>query len=193
MSIASELITTYNKAQRFRKLFASSRSFHCKSLPAQKTFVYDKLFKLIPCKLVPVYVQSLHFSISTFLKTDCKTMCKGDKRTLNVYYKDILEAQKNNTLIIDVREQSEIDETGKLPGSIHIPMGDVTNTLTSLSDKDFRDKFTRDKPSKDTKIILSCRSGKRSGIVQEEMQKLGYENTYNYVGGWLDWENNQKV
>lgn len=66
-------------------------------------------------------VQSLHFSISTFLKTDCKTMCKGDKRTLNVYYKDILEAQKNNTLIIDVREQSEIDETGKLPGSIHIP------------------------------------------------------------------------
>lgn len=56
-----------------------------------------------------------------------------------------------------------------------VPVGDVTNTLTSLSDKDFRDKFTRDKPSKDTKIILSCRSGKRSGIVQEEMQKLGYE------------------
>lgn len=49
-------------------------------------------------------------------------MCEGDKKALNLYYNDILEAQKDDSvLIIDVREQSEIDETGKLPGSIHIP------------------------------------------------------------------------
>lgn len=65
---------------------------------------------------------TLHFSTSKSLKTDCNTMCEGDKKALNLYYNDILEAQKDdNVLIIDVREQSEIDETGKLPGSIHIP------------------------------------------------------------------------
>lgn len=43
-----------------------------------------------------------------------------EKPTVN--YEELLEAQKDNSiLIIDVREQSEIDKTGKLPGSIHIP------------------------------------------------------------------------
>lgn len=118
----------------------------------------------------------------------------SDKRSLDVDYNGILKAQKDSSvLIIDVREKEEIDETGKLPGSIHIPMGEVANTLLRLSEKDFKEKFNREKPSKDTKIILSCRSGKRSSMVQEEIQKLGYQNAYNYVGGWLDWENNQKV
>lgn len=39
-----------------------------------------------------------------------------------VDYNQLLEAQKNDKiLIIDVREDSEIEETGKLPASIHIP------------------------------------------------------------------------
>ncbi|XP_076393691.1 rhodanese domain-containing protein CG4456 isoform X2 [Megachile rotundata] len=121
-------------------------------------------------------------------------MSEGKTSTFNLNYTDILEAQKDDSiLIIDVREKEEIDETGKLPGSIHIPMGEVSNTLMNLSEQDFKERFDKKKPSKDTKIILSCRSGKRSGIVQEELQKFGYENAYNYVGGWLDWESNQKV
>ncbi|XP_076670606.1 thiosulfate sulfurtransferase/rhodanese-like domain-containing protein 3 isoform X2 [Andrena cerasifolii] len=119
-------------------------------------------------------------------------MCEGDKKALNVYYKDILEAQKDDSVfIIDVREESEIDETGKLPGSIHIPMGTVAAALTNLSEADFKAIFDKEKPLKNTKIILSCRSGTRSAMVQDEIQKLGYNNVYNYVGGWLDWESNQ--
>ncbi|XP_014610963.1 PREDICTED: heat shock protein 67B2-like [Polistes canadensis] len=114
-------------------------------------------------------------------------------KSLIVNYDGILKAQKDESiLIIDVREPSEINETGKLPSSIHIPMGDVTNTLTNISTEDFVKKFNKSKPDNDTKIILSCRSGKRSGMVQEELQKIGYKNVYNYVGGWLDWESNQK-
>lgn len=54
-------------------------------------------------------------------------------------------------------------------------MGNVTSTLTNLSEEDFVKKFNKSKPNNDTKIILSCRSGKRSGMVQEELQKIGYE------------------
>ncbi|KOC65204.1 Heat shock protein 67B2 [Habropoda laboriosa] len=108
-------------------------------------------------------------------------MSADGKKSLNVHYNDILKAQNDTSvLIIDVREKEEIDETGKLPGSIHIPMGEVANTLLSLTEKDFKNKFDKTKPSKDTKIILSCRSGKRSGMVQEEIQKLGYEK-YSYA------------
>lgn len=56
-----------------------------------------------------------------------------------------------------------------------IIVGDVANTLLSFSEKDFKERFKKEKPTKNTKIILSCRSGKRSGMVQEEIQKLGYE------------------
>lgn len=52
---------------------------------------------------------------------------------------------------------------------------DVANTLLNLSKEDFKERFKKGKPTKNTKIILSCRSGKRSGMVQEEIRKLGYK------------------
>ena len=39
----------------------------------------------------------------------------------NVGHEDILKAQQDKTVMFDVREDGEIQETGKLPGSIHIP------------------------------------------------------------------------
>ncbi|XP_008206288.1 rhodanese domain-containing protein CG4456 isoform X1 [Nasonia vitripennis] len=116
----------------------------------------------------------------------------GQGDNLKVNYDELLKAQKDESiLIIDVREDSEIQETGKLPGSIHIPMGEVTNVLTNTTSHEFEQKFSKKKPDKDTKIILSCRSGRRSASVQSEIQKLGYNNAYNYEGGWLDWESKQ--
>ncbi|XP_053982204.1 thiosulfate sulfurtransferase/rhodanese-like domain-containing protein 3 [Hylaeus volcanicus] len=195
MSSARELIMTYSKIRQFCRPFVSFRSFRYDSYIIQKNFLYDKLLKITSHTVFPVHDRStLCFSTSTYFKSDSNTMCEGDTKELNVYYKDILKAQNDDdVLIIDVREQSEIDETGKLPGSIHIPMGDVSNALLNLSEKDFKERFNKEKPTKDTRVILSCRSGKRSGMILEEMQRLGYHNVYNYVGGWLDWESNQKV
>ncbi|CAG5107529.1 Similar to Tstd3: Thiosulfate sulfurtransferase/rhodanese-like domain-containing protein 3 (Mus musculus) [Cotesia congregata] len=116
---------------------------------------------------------------------------QGDEKNI-IGYEELLADQKNDkVLIIDVREQKEIDETGKLPGSIHIPMGNVTQML-NLTDEEFKNQFNKLKPDKDTKIVLSCRSGMRSANVQQELLKLGYENAYNYIGGWSEWETKQK-
>ncbi|XP_017892856.1 rhodanese domain-containing protein CG4456-like isoform X1 [Ceratina calcarata] len=190
-----QLIMNSSKLRQFYRLIStrSPPQSLCVISVISRTFTQDKLLKITSCNTILTHVQlSLNFTTSTFLNTDIKTM--SDKGSLDVDYNGILKAQNDSSvLIIDVREKEEIDETGKLPGSIHIPMGEVANTLLSLSENDFKKKFAREKPSKDTKIILSCRSGKRSSMVQEEIQKLGYENAYNYVGGWLDWESNQKV
>ncbi|CAK9814419.1 Thiosulfate sulfurtransferase/rhodanese-like domain-containing protein 3 [Anthophora plagiata] len=193
MSNTHKLIMNFSRSQQFCK-FISSKMLHNNSPIISKTFVSHKL-KITSHKILSNHVQpAVHFSNSTPLNSDTKTMGADEKKSFDVHYDGILKAQNDsNVLIIDVREKEEIDETGKLPGSIHIPMGEVANTLLSLTENDFKDKFNRSKPSKDTKIILSCRSGKRSGMVQEEIQKLGYENAYNYVGGWLDWESNKKA
>ncbi|XP_015127510.1 uncharacterized protein LOC107048701 isoform X1 [Diachasma alloeum] len=78
----------------------------------------------------------------------------------HVNYEDLLDAQKDNSvLIIDVREQKEIDETGKLPGSIHIPTGNVSKVLETLPDDEFQKQSDKPKPKDINKIILSCRTG----------------------------------
>ena len=47
---------------------------------------------------------------------------QGDDKGMNINYEELLEAKKKqDVLIIDIRENSEIEETGRLPGSIHIP------------------------------------------------------------------------
>ncbi|XP_024873924.1 rhodanese domain-containing protein CG4456-like isoform X2 [Temnothorax curvispinosus] len=108
---------------------------------------------------------------------------------LEVNYEQLLEEQKEpNTLIVDIREPSEISETGALPGSIHIPMGDVRNVFENFSEEEFQEKYGKPKPTTDTKIIFSCRSGKRSMSMQQTMQKLGYTQAHHYPGGWLEWE-----
>lgn len=133
------------------------------------------------------------FSSTNFLRAEMANCGAGDSNEFDMNYDQLLEAQKNcDILIIDVREHAEIDKTGALPGSIHIPMCNVADELTNLSGDTFCEKYNRDLPSKETKLVFSCMSGKRSSIVQDRMKKLGFTNVYNYKGGWSEWEQKQK-
>lgn len=53
-------------------------------------------------------------------------------------------------------------------------MDDVRNVLENFSEEEFQKKYGKPKPAKDTKMIFSCRSGRRSANVQKTVQKLGY-------------------
>jgi rhodanese-related sulfurtransferase len=45
-----------------------------------------------------------------------------------------------------------------------------------------------DKVSKDKKVIVMCRSGKRSASAINYLEQQGFENLYNLEGGILDWK-----
>ncbi|KAL7289829.1 hypothetical protein TKK_0016228 [Trichogramma kaykai] len=169
----------------------SSLPIFRKHLIADSTRKELKIFERSSRYITPV-VSGTSIEASTHVSN--RTMSGDSNKPKNLNYEDILEAQKKDEiLIIDVREDDEIRETGKLPGSIHIPMGEVAHVLTTVSSQDFKDKYSHEKPSQDTQIILSCRSGKRSAMVQADLEKLGYKNAYNYAGGWLDWESHQNA
>lgn len=71
--------------------------------------------------LLLIGISSLCFSSLPDQETNI-TSKMTNAPTPDVDYQQILEAQKDDkVLIVDVREQDEINETGKLPGSIHIP------------------------------------------------------------------------
>ncbi|XP_077279544.1 rhodanese domain-containing protein CG4456 isoform X2 [Temnothorax americanus] len=133
-------------------------------------------------------IRTLYSSNIIYREKDSAASCENGM-ALEVNYEQLLEEQKDpNTLIVDIREPSEISETGALPGSIHIPMGDVRNVFENFSEEEFREKYGKPKPTTDTKIIFSCRSGKRSASMRQTMQNIGYARAHHYPGGWLEWE-----
>lgn len=77
-------------------------------------------------------------------------------------------------ILIDVREASELEENGYIPGSIHIPLAEVEERLPEVA------------PDPDQEIIFYCASGKRSQTATELAVEMGYTTVYN-LGGLSDW------
>ena len=75
--------------------------------------------------------------------------------------------------LLDVREPWEYDEA-HIPGVTLLPMGEVANRL---------DEIPRDK-----EVIVTCRSGNRSGQVTDFLRQNGFDNVHNMTGGILDWQ-----
>lgn len=76
-------------------------------------------------------------------------------------------------IIIDVREDYELEETGTIKGAIHIPMNEVPNRLNEIT--------------KEREIYVLCRSGVRSYNVAAYLEERGYDVT-NLDGGILDYK-----
>ena len=83
-----------------------------------------------------------------------------------------LESDKS-IILVDVRTEAEYKE-GHIKGSILIPYDLIGKEASSkLSDKS-------------AKIIVYCRSGRRSEIAARELLKMGYTNVYD-LGGLENW------
>lgn len=80
--------------------------------------------------------------------------------------------RKDDVFLLDVREPQEWQD-GRIPGAVHIPMGDVPDRL---------DEIDRDRP-----VITYCASGRRSGEVAQYLQGAGFDAT-NMAGGIQRWE-----
>ena len=74
---------------------------------------------------------------------------------------------------IAVRTQEEFD-SGHVPGAILIP------------DYEIKEKAPQVLTDKNQKILVYCRSGRRSKLACEELVNLGYTNLYEF-GGINDW------
>ena len=85
-----------------------------------------------------------------------------------------------NAVIVDVRDMPELQTSGKIPGSVHIPRGMLefrADTDTPNHDANL---------SKDRPIILHCASGGRSALSGQTLKNMGYQNVHN-LGGFKDW------
>ena len=86
--------------------------------------------------------------------------------------KQIMDAE-TGYVILDVRTEEEYAE-GHIPGAILIPDCEITQKAESIL------------PDKDQKILVYCRSGRRSKNAAEALLALGYTNIWEF-GGIIDW------
>ncbi len=78
-----------------------------------------------------------------------------------------------DVVVIDVREPWEYNE-GHIPNVKLIPLGTLPDRMNEIP----RDKT----------VILTCRSGNRSGQAFRFLREQGFDNVHNMEGGILAWE-----
>ena len=92
---------------------------------------------------------------------------------------------QSNTLIIDVREISEVEATGLIKNAVNIPKSiidaDFNNSLIDIHINDEEEIF----------ILTYCAVGIRSALVGHKLLKEGYKKVFN-LGGYAEWIENDK-
>jgi len=87
----------------------------------------------------------------------------------------VMLMNKDDALILDVREDKEV-QGGKIKGARHITLGQLPSKLAELE------------KSKQSPVLVYCRSGSRSGYASQILTKAGFSDVSNLAGGILAWE-----
>lgn len=82
----------------------------------------------------------------------------------------------DNAIILDVRTDDEWEE-GFIPGAIQNDIYKGQGFIYRLEELD-----------KSKNYYVYCKAGGRSAQACSIMQQLGFENTYNLSGGFMNWE-----
>ena len=80
-----------------------------------------------------------------------------------------------NAVLLDVRTEVECNE-GIIPNSINLDIYEGQAFIEKLEALD-----------KSKNYYVYCRSGARSAKACEVMNELGFDNTYNLMGGIMQW------
>lgn len=81
-----------------------------------------------------------------------------------------------NAFILDVRTEDECNE-GMIPEAVNIDIYKGQGFIYLIEELD-----------KSKNYYVYCRSGGRSGQACSIMNQLGFKNTYNLLGGMLEWK-----
>lgn len=84
--------------------------------------------------------------------------------------------EQQQAVVLDVRTQEEF-ESGYIPKAINIDIQMGPSFIEKINALD-----------KNKSYYVYCRSGARSSQAVQLMRELGFNNTFNLLGGILDWE-----
>ncbi len=87
--------------------------------------------------------------------------------------------REGDVLIVDVRDPSEVEKTGKIKGAVNVSRGMLE--FRADPESQYHDPVFR----KDKTILLHCASGGRSALAGKTLQDIGYTSVFN-IGGFKE-------
>ena len=87
--------------------------------------------------------------------------------------------EENNCNLIDIREGNELESTGKVENSVHIPRGKLEIYLDPNSAL-----FQQGVLDQNKEMVLFCAGGVRSALAVKALKNMGYEKISHIEGGF---------
>ena len=87
--------------------------------------------------------------------------------------------EENNCNLIDIREVRELESTGKVENSVHIPRGMLEIYLDPNSAL-----FQQGVLDQNKETVLFCAGGLRSALAVKALKNMGYEKISHIEGGF---------
>lgn len=88
--------------------------------------------------------------------------------------------EQGSAVFIDVRDSSDIANTGTIAGALRIPRGFIEFAADDTTD------FHNPALTKDSQVLIVCAAGGMAALAGKTLTDMGYSNVTN-VGGISDW------
>ncbi|XP_074657884.1 thiosulfate:glutathione sulfurtransferase-like isoform X3 [Tubulanus polymorphus] len=139
--------------------------------------------------LVPFTPRVLSFPAP---RRDMQVRGYSDHPTSELEYEDIMALIESKDIqLFDVREPSEVKETGMIKLATNLPLGEVGDAF-NMNPTQFKATYGVQMPNVDCdNIVFYCLAGIRSLNATNTVKQLGFTRARHYAGGWDDWSKRQ--
>lgn len=118
------------------------------------------------------------------MKKSVKTLLSEANQNVRTY--DINQAMErlksDDALFVDVRDMNELNDEGKIPGSLHASRGLLEFYIDAES------PYHKKELASGKEIIFYCKSSGRSAMAAQRAQEMGLENVAHIGGGFNAWK-----
>jgi molybdopterin/thiamine biosynthesis adenylyltransferase/rhodanese-related sulfurtransferase len=109
---------------------------------------------------------------------DLLNQTKAEIREVDTAEAERLREQPG-AIVLDVREPDEYEQ-GAIPGSVHIPRGQLESTIEGRV------------PEHDRPLVVFCAGGVRSAFAAKTLEQLGYTDVVSVKGGFNKWKDEDR-
>lgn len=92
------------------------------------------------------------------------------------------ELRDGEAVLVDIRDAPELEQHGRIPGSVHVPRGMLEFRADTTS------PYHAEPLDPSKRVILHCASGGRSALAAQTLQEMGYDRVAHLDGGFNAWK-----
>lgn len=115
-------------------------------------------------------------------RTVAQQVAEAKARIENLSVEQLEAEIANGATVVDIREQNELNATGFIPGSVHVPRGMLEWAADDSS------SYYNPALKKDDRVVVHCAGGGRSALAVETLTSMGYTNVAHLepgINGWI--------